>query len=180
MSYYVLSTLSGKTITSISQILKQGFTGTSDGKATTGAVLKVNDVYSISQGGVVDVGIDPGTNLYAVTVQYRADKWFKYCNLSSVSVSVNQRLRPKDKIGIANRGELRFEYCNLTTSRYINRIANMTTYKQDPMVILSGTEPLETTSDTFYVESDERITTTRMITNYTENHLASIMNNTGR
>lgn len=180
MSYYVLSTLAGKTITSISQILKQGFTGTSDGKATTGAILKVNDVYSISQGGVVDIGVDPGTNLYTVTVQYRADKWFKYCNLSSVAVTVNQRLLPKDKIGIANRGELRFEYCNLMASRYINRIANVTAYKQDPMVILSGTEPLEITPDTFYVESDERITYTRLIPNYTENHLSSIMNNTGR
>lgn len=180
MSYYVLSVLSGKTITSIPQILKQGFTGTSDGKATTGAILKVNDVYSISQGKVVDIGRDTNGGLYVVTVQYTPNKWFRYCELSSVSVEVNQKLNQKDYIGIANRGEMRFEYCNLTPSNYINRIANITTYKQDPMIILSDIEQIVDIPETIYVPSDERITVSVPIPNSTVNNLSSIVNNNRR
>lgn len=138
----MLSTLAGTTIVSVPQILKQGFTGTSSGIATTGAILKINDVFSISPGTVVDVGKDSSTGLYVITVQYQADMWFRYCNLSRVDVTLNQLLMSGSRIGVAFRGEMRFEYCNLTPSRYVNRIANITTYKQDPMTILSGTEVL--------------------------------------
>jgi hypothetical protein len=134
MIYNTLSKLTGKTIQNPKDIILRGFTGSND-SSTTGVLLNVANVYSISEGTVIDIGKD-FEGLYVVTVMYQPNKLFRYCLLSKVSVSVNDYIIPTDMIGVAYRSQLRFEYCTLEESNYIVRIGTNTFYKHDPIAYL--------------------------------------------
>ena len=131
-----LSKLTGKTINQPSEVIIQGFSGYASG-GMTGTLLKVDDVYSISEGTVIEVSLAQD-NLYVVTVMYQPDKLFRYCRLASVDVELNEHITMTDKIGVASDAKLRFEYCTLESSDYPYRILDKTYYKHDPALILCG------------------------------------------
>lgn len=135
-----LSKLTGRTINDASEVLIQGFTG-SVNSSTTGALIKVDSVFSISEGKVIEVGTDE-ENLTCVTIQYTPTDLFRYCRLKSVDVDVNDYIIPTTKIGEAFRSQLRFEYCTLDESQYPVRISDTTYYKHDPNGYLLGGKQL--------------------------------------
>ena len=129
-----LTTLAGYPITKVSDILIQGFTGSAD-SSMTGSLFKLDNVYSITQGSVIDISKDRD-NLYVVTVLYGTSIWIRYCLLKSVNVIYNQYISPNDSIGITDRSNLRLEYCTPIISKYPVRLHGTTFYKHDPMTLL--------------------------------------------
>ncbi len=136
MIYNALSNLTGRTITDPKEVILQGFAG-SLSSSTTGMLIKVDNVYSISEGTVMDIGKDEN-NLYVVTIMYQPSRLFRYCCLKSVSVSVGEYLIPTTLVGVSNKSQIRFEYCTLETSPYPVRFLQDTYYKQDPSIYLMG------------------------------------------
>ena len=174
-----LSKLTGKTISSATEVILQGFTGSAD-SSMTGNLIKVSTVYSISEGTVLDVSRDTD-NLYVVTVQYSPTDLFRYCRLSSVNVSTNSYVIPTDEIGVTVDGKLRFEYCTNESSLYPVRIANNTYYKQDPSPILMDIRTLymsQTALGEFFTKNANKYTANIVKTSSIPSGLSSILGGT--
>lgn len=155
-----LSRLTGRTVNQASEVIIQGFT--SSAKADmTGALIRCSTVYSISEGKVIEVGLDTDS-LYVITIQYTPSDLFRYCRLSSVDVSLNDYIVPTDKLGVSTDGQLRFEYCTLEPDLYPVRISDKTYYKQDPSVILNDDRKLymsQAALEKFFIKNSQKSTT---------------------
>lgn len=138
----VFSSLYGEPIVDATRLIQQGFVSTPSGKSVTGTILLITKVHSISQGLIIDIGQDPISHLYSVTVEYSSSEWFRYCELQSVDCEIGDGIIPGQFIGIANHGKIRFEYCTLEHSTYIVRLGARVMYKQDPLPILYGEKQL--------------------------------------
>ena len=152
-----LSRLVGRTIDSTSEVIIQGFTNSAKANMT-GALIKATTVYSMSEGKVVEVGLDTD-NLYVITVQYTPIDLFRYCRLSSTTVELNDYVVPTDKLGVTSDGKLRFEYCVPDGSDYPVRISDKTYYKQNPAEILNDDRKLymsQTALEKFFNKNSDK------------------------
>ncbi len=136
MNTEVLSTLTGKTVADVSHVIKQGWQNTRP--FMTGCLIYTDDVFSICNGIVIDVGMDDKNKLYSVTVEYEDALYVRYCLLQICNVSVGDELVISDKIGSTYKNVLRFEYCTNEFSVFPYRCGNNQLYKHDPLPVLIG------------------------------------------
>lgn len=136
MNTEVISILTGKSVADISHVIKQGWQNTRP--FMTGCLIYTDDVFSICDGMVVDIGKDDKNNLYSVTVEYEDALYVRYCLLQTCNVSVGQEIGLSDKIGSTYKNVLRFEYCTNEFSVFPFRCGNNQLYKHDPLPVLIG------------------------------------------
>lgn len=136
MSMEILSTLTGKSVKDLSKVIKQGWQNTRP--FMTGCLIYTDNVFSICDGTVIDVGVDDKNNLYSVSVEYEYATWIRYCLLQTCNVSVGDEISIGDKIGSAYKGVLRIEYCTDEFSVFPYRNGDRQLYKHDPMPVLTG------------------------------------------
>ncbi len=134
MIIQTLSNLVGHKVEDLSVII-QGFTGSPKSGSMTGTLIATNNVYSISQGRVIDVRKDEN-GLYCITVQYAPDKWFRYCLIESTTFNSGMPVYTGNKLGQAHKGQIRFEYATLEESLYPIRLHDRVFYKHDPTNVL--------------------------------------------
>ena len=136
MNTDIFSILVGASIDDPSHIIKQGWQGSRP--FMTGCLIITDNVFSICEGTVIDIGMDDKNNLYSVTVEYDYDMWIRYCLLDSYTVSVGDSVVLNTPIGTTHNNLLRFEYCTDEFSVFPLRINTRQLYKHDPMPILIG------------------------------------------
>ena len=105
----------------------------------TGIDLYADGVYSYASGVVTAIGKDTNTGTtYTVSVQYNPLITLRYCNLKSIDVESGQHIQQGYKIGNADRGYVRFEYCTKEKkgSVFAVRIGTETYYKHNPTELL--------------------------------------------
>lgn len=136
MNSDIFSILVGTPIKDPSHIIKQGWQGSRP--FMTGCLIITDDVFSICNGTVVDVGVDDKNNLYSVSIEYTYQIWIRYCMLQTCNVSVGDTVSVSDKIGSTYKGILRFEYCTDEFSVFPYRNGDRQLYKHDPIAVLTG------------------------------------------
>jgi hypothetical protein len=133
----VLSTLTGTKVDNPKSVIDQGFVGNSS--ATAGCLIKTNLVYSICNGTILAIGIDPFNNTLTITVEVSSQKWIRYCRLVADELpDVGKQIQVGDFLGVAYRGLMRLEYCTAEKSQFPVRELNYQLYKHDPTPIIFG------------------------------------------
>ena len=127
----ILNILTGQSDTA--NVIEQGFNA-----YTTGCLIKTKNVYNICKGLVWAIEKDPRDSNWVVTIQTAPNTLIRYAKLSSVDVSIGDRLNISDSIGLAYKGIMRLEYCNSNKSQFPVRILNRQLYKHDPSPIIFG------------------------------------------
>lgn len=103
----------------------------------SGLEIKASNVYSISPGTVIAVGLK--SSKYEVTVLVNDNQIVRYTNLKSINVVEGQNITFSSLVGVADKF-VRFEYCttNKGTGSWPVRIKSLTMYKQDPIGLVTG------------------------------------------
>lgn len=68
---------------------------------STGIDILATDIYSICDGTVVYVGVDPKSKLWVAIIQYDVDTLFCYSHLESLNVTLGEYIHNKSQIGSA-------------------------------------------------------------------------------
>ena len=136
----VISILVGKQIDTPGEVIDRGFNGSSDN--TAGCLIKAFEVYSVCEGTVLAIDMDPQKNMWTITVEVDSQCWIRYCRLASFKVEVGQILDKNQLIGYGYKNLMQFEYCTAEESDCPVRILEMQLYKQDPTPILLGPDDL--------------------------------------
>ena len=107
----------------------------------TGIDITANEVYSICQGIVIDVG--KNSDGYAVTVQNNQNECVRYMHLKKSDVKVDEYIYIGTFIGLADKF-VHFEYITDSQSKPVwpVRINKLTYYKKDPTEVLTGIKKL--------------------------------------
>lgn len=130
----LLSTLAGQKVDE--SIIEQGFIGSSQQNA--GCFIRIQDLYSISDGVVLAVERDSRTGYWTVTVEVDSQHWVRYCCLAATSVNAGDDVKISDNIGYSYKNLMRLEYCTSEASDFPVRVINRQLYKQDPTPIIFG------------------------------------------
>ena len=130
----ILSTLVGRTVENPRTVILQGFRGKSTD--TAGCLMNASTVYSICNGSVLDVGKNPKTDTWCVTVEAGVSCWIRYNGLSSTGVFSGQEIAKGAFIGFGNNGTMQLEYCTGEKSDYPVRLSGAQLYKHDPTPII--------------------------------------------
>lgn len=136
MNTQTLSILTGQEYIELKNVLNQGYSGSSSFNA--GCWIKTHEVNSICEGTVIDIGQDPKTARWSVTVEVTSQRWVRYCCLSSVKVKLGYPVSSGTQIGYSYKGLMRFEYCNSDINPFPVRVSMRQLYKHDPTPILIG------------------------------------------
>lgn len=97
----------------------------------SGIDIECRTVYALCPCVCTYIGYDTNDK-HVVIVQYDAYTSFRYANLATVSVAVNEIIPIETEIGTTYDGFVHFEYWNRTESEWIARVGKETYYKHDP------------------------------------------------
>lgn len=116
----------------------------------SGIDLSAREVYSISNGVIIEVG--QVAKHKCVTVQYDEKTCVRYMNLDSVSILLGHTISFGDKIGDVG-SFVHFEYLTPEKSLWPVRIGPLRYYKHDPIDLLTG--KFEFKSDIRFVQNPD-------------------------
>lgn len=107
----------------------------------TGMMVSASELFSVSDGIVIAVE-DNDEYKCQVTIQYSNNIYFRYLNVSNVSLKITQVVKQHDKIGdcVKNRGVL--EYITSAKSNWPVAINGNKLFKNNPMTAVSLQELL--------------------------------------
>jgi len=136
MNTKALSILTGQQHIEVRDVLNKGYSGGDSFNA--GCWLNTQDVNSITEGTVIDIGQDPRNATWSVTVEVTSQRWVRYCSLSAVKVELGAPVHIGTFIGYGYKKLMRFEYCNPDKGPFPVRVSMRELYKHDPTPILLG------------------------------------------
>lgn len=129
-----LSTLVGMTVNDPRTVIVRGFAGKST--ETANCLIKASSVYSICRCKILAITQSPRNDGWCVTTYISADRWVRYCGLSSVGVLNNQIIDKGTLIGYGTNGQMQLEYCTPEKSNYPVRMLGTQLYKHNPTSII--------------------------------------------
>lgn len=98
----------------------------------TGMMISASELFSVSDGIVVAVENNDEYKCQ-VTIQYSNNIYFRYLNLSNVSLKITQVVKQHDKIGDCINNTGIFEYITATQSKWPVAINGNKLFKNNPM-----------------------------------------------
>lgn len=125
----------------------------------TGMMISASELFSVSDGIVIAVE-DNDEYKCQVTIQYSNNIYFRYLNLSNVSLKITQVVKQHDKIGDCINNVGVFEYITATQSNWLVAINGNKLFKNNPMSAISMQEFLvfnnriEDVTDTSFNNTD--------------------------
>ena len=136
MNTKTLSILTGIENVEVKDVLSRGYSGSTSFNA--GCWINTQDVNSICEGTVIDIGRDPKNSTWSVTIEVTSQRWVRYCSLSAVKVILGAPVYVGTSIGYSYKKLMRFEYCNPDKGPFPVRVSMKQLYKHDPTPILLG------------------------------------------